>query len=226
MMILMIMQEEMSLCMMMRSSRTEPPDLSSCVAKTTDDMIESLVCPPPPSDCPLNEEAISSLIVPAPKWNKESISPDGESTAPPSDRSDRSSGHMTSDRGSGLLQSERSSGHLHSSERDSGIGGITIGPISRSRGTNGQPVGGDMIIGNQPPLDVDAILRQQQSRQSADGSMCRSPIENRKSSPTESDGSVPSQQVTPSRQLTDTEKLRKVITELIETERTYVKVKK
>ena len=225
-MMILIMQEEMSLCMMMRSSRTEPPDLSSCVAKTTDDMIESLVCPPPPSDCPLNEEAISSLIVPAPKWNKESISPDGESTAPPSDRSDRSSGHMTSDRGSGLLQSERSSGHLHSSERDSGIGGITIGPISRSRGTNGQPVGGDMIIGNQPPLDVDAILRQQQSRQSADGSMCRSPIENRKSSPTESDGSVPSQQVTPSRQLTDTEKLRKVITELIETERTYVKVKK
>ena len=31
-------------------------------------------------------------------------------------------------------------------------------------------------------------------------------------------------QVTPSGQLTDTEKLRKVITELIETERTYVKV--
>ena len=76
----------MSLCMMMRSSRTEPPDLTSCVAKTTDDMIESLVCPPPPSDSALNEEAISSLIVPAPKWNKESVSPDGESTAPPSDR--------------------------------------------------------------------------------------------------------------------------------------------
>ena len=208
--------------MMMRSSRTEPPDLTSCVAKTTDDMIESLVCPPPPSDSALNEEAISSLIVPAPKWNKESISPDGESTAPPSDRSDRSSGHVTSDRGSGLLQSERSSGHLHSSERDSGIGGITIG--SRGRGSNGYTVGGDMIIGNQPPLDVDAILRQQQqSRQ--DGNMCRSPIDNRKSSPTESDGSVPSQQVTPSRQLTDTEKLRKVITELIETERTYVKVR-
>ena len=29
----------MSLCMMMRSSRTEPPDLTSCVAKTTEDMI-------------------------------------------------------------------------------------------------------------------------------------------------------------------------------------------
>ena len=34
-----------------------------------------------------SQEAISSLIVPAPKWSKESVSPDGESTAPPSDRS-------------------------------------------------------------------------------------------------------------------------------------------
>ena len=34
-----MLQEEMSLCMMMRSSRTEPPDLTSCVAKTTEDMI-------------------------------------------------------------------------------------------------------------------------------------------------------------------------------------------
>ena len=90
---------------------------------------------------------------------------------------------MTSDRGSGLIQSERSSAHLHSSERDSGIGGITIGPVSRARGSvgNGFGVSGDMIIGNQPPLDVDAILRQQQTRSSADGSLCQSP-ENRKSS--------------------------------------------
>merc|ERR1719336_1043083 len=203
-----VLQEEMSLCMMMRSSRTEPPDLTSCVAKTTDDMIESLVCPPPPSEGALNEEAISSLIVPAPKWNKESLSPDGESTAPPSDRSDRSSGHLTSDRGSGLLQSERSSGHLHS-ERDSGIGGMSLGP-ARARATSNGHVG-DMIIGNQPPLDVEAILRQQQSRQSP-------PTES-----SEGSSQTPSQQVTPSRQLTDTEKLRKVITELIETERTYVK---
>ena len=33
-------------------------------------MIESLVCPPPPSDVALNEEAISSLIVPAPGWSE------------------------------------------------------------------------------------------------------------------------------------------------------------
>merc|ERR1719340_212719 len=80
-----------------------------------------------------------------------------------------------------------------------------------------------MIIGNQPALDVDALLRQQQARQAADGSLCRSPIENRKSSPTGSDGSAQSQQLTPSRQLTDAEKMRKVVVELVETERTYVK---
>ena len=158
--------------------------------------------------------------MPAPKWSKESVSPDGESTAPPSDRSDndddddddnndddrsdRSSGHLTSDRGSGLLQSERSSGHLHSSERDSGIGGITIGPVVSTRGpravTNGDM--GDMIIGNQPALDVDAIIRQQQGGVRGPGEngqaaiRCRSPgTENRKSSPVESEGSAASQQV-------------------------------
>ena len=48
-----------------QSSRTEPPDLTSCVARpvnTTDDMIDSLVCPPPPSEGPLNEEAISKGV--------------------------------------------------------------------------------------------------------------------------------------------------------------------
>jgi hypothetical protein len=33
-----------------------------------------------------------------PVADKETVSPDGESTAPPSDRSDRSSGHLTSER--------------------------------------------------------------------------------------------------------------------------------
>ena len=36
------------------------------------------------------------------------------------------------------------------SERDSGIGGITIGPVARSRGSNG-----DMIIGNHDGNDGD-----------------------------------------------------------------------
>lgn len=39
--------------------------------RVTDDMIDSLVCPPPPSDPPImSEEMISGLIVPAPGWSK------------------------------------------------------------------------------------------------------------------------------------------------------------
>lgn len=53
--------------------------------------------------------------------------------------------------------------------------------------------------------------------------ICRSPGETRKSSPTGSVVSSHSQVLTPSRQLSDAEKLKKVICELIETERTYVK---
>ena len=40
------------------------------------------------------------------------------------------------------------------SERDSGIGGITIGPVARSRGSNG-----DMIIGNHDEKDGDGDHR-------------------------------------------------------------------
>ncbi len=77
-----VLQEELTLCMMLRSSRKgkflkkkwifndhlplkytflDPPRQHSSV-----DIIESLVCPPPPIDNSINEDAISSLIVPAP----------------------------------------------------------------------------------------------------------------------------------------------------------------
>jgi T-lymphoma invasion and metastasis-inducing protein 1 len=65
-----VLQEELALCMMMRSSRTEPPDLVG-IMRATDDIIESLVCPPPPSEPPaISEEMISGLIVPAPGWSR------------------------------------------------------------------------------------------------------------------------------------------------------------
>lgn len=57
-----------------RSSRTEPPELPKA-SRVTDDMIDSMVCPPPPSDPPvMSEEMISGLIVPAPGWSKYSRS--------------------------------------------------------------------------------------------------------------------------------------------------------
>lgn len=53
---------------------------------------------------------------------------------------------------------------------------------------------------------------------------CRSPVE-RRSSPTGSITSTQSQsQLTPSSQLSDGERLKKVILELVDTEKTYVKV--
>nr|XP_027218934.1 protein still life, isoforms C/SIF type 2-like [Penaeus vannamei] len=161
-----VLQEELALCLMMRSSRTDPPDLASLM-KTTDEIIESLVCPPPPTETSLNEEMISRMIVPAPTWSKailpgkEPASPDGF-PPPASDTSERS---------------------------------------------------------NVSSLEIENFLRQNSELSGC----CRSPVE-RRSSPTGSIASTQSQsQLTPSRQLSDGERLKKVILELIDTERSYVK---
>ena len=95
-----VLQEELTLCMMLRSARTgtsnswstknniffydfiskiknfltDPPVISALASGRNVDMIESLVCPPPPTDNSINEDAISSLIVPAPGKRKEFFS--------------------------------------------------------------------------------------------------------------------------------------------------------
>uniref|UniRef100_A0A182IRI1 T-lymphoma invasion and metastasis-inducing protein 1 n=1 Tax=Anopheles atroparvus TaxID=41427 RepID=A0A182IRI1_ANOAO len=168
-----VLQEEQALCMMMRSSRTEPPDLVG-IMRSTDDIIESLVCPPPPSDPPvISEEMISGLIVPAPGWRKEVYSPEVESSPAPSSNDP----------------------HLSAMDRSK--------PSSRTSS-----------------FEIENLLK---SAEQVTG-FCRSPQETRKSSPT---GSVASSMsnvmLTPSRQLTDAEKLRKVILELVDTEKSYVK---
>lgn len=60
-----VLQEELSLCMMLRSCRTEAPEMAA-VVRSTDEYIESLVCPPPPTDGSLSEEMLGKLIVPSP----------------------------------------------------------------------------------------------------------------------------------------------------------------
>ncbi|XP_049290284.1 protein still life, isoforms C/SIF type 2 isoform X2 [Anopheles funestus] len=174
-----VLQEEQALCMMMRSSRTEPPDLVG-IMRSTDDIIESLVCPPPPSDPPvISEEMISGLIVPAPGWRrsciagKEVYSPEVESSPAPSSNDPH------------LLAMDRSK------------------PSSRTSS-----------------FEIENLLK---SAEQVTG-FCRSPQETRKSSPTGSvASSVSNVMLTPSRQLTDAEKLRKVILELVDTEKSYVK---
>ncbi|XP_030373130.1 protein still life, isoforms C/SIF type 2 isoform X6 [Scaptodrosophila lebanonensis] len=166
-----VLQEEQSLSMMMRSSRTEPPDLVG-IMRVTDDMIDSLVCPPPPTDPPvMSEEMISGLIVPAPGWNgtgKDLYSPEAESSPAPS---------FVEPTGAQLAV----------------VGGV-VKATSRTSS-----------------FEIENLLKTAEQ-------------ETRKSSPTGSvTSSVSTTALTPSRQLTDAEKLRKVVMELVDTERTYVK---
>ncbi|XP_043071617.1 protein still life, isoforms C/SIF type 2 isoform X4 [Drosophila grimshawi] len=182
-----VLQEEQSLSMMMRSSRTEPPDLVG-IMRVTDDMIDSLVCPPPPTDPPvMSEEMITGLIVPAPGWNgtgKDLYSPEAESSPAPS-----------------FVEPTVA-------QLAVGAGGVISGlgvakPTSRTSS-----------------FEIENLLK---TAEQVTG-FCRSPQETRKSSPTGSvTSSVSTTALTPSRQLTDAEKLRKVIMELVDTERTYVK---
>ncbi|XP_026485972.2 protein still life, isoforms C/SIF type 2 isoform X12 [Vanessa tameamea] len=158
-----VLQEELSLVMMMRSSRTEPPELSGVMRAATDDIIDSLVCPPPPSEPPvISDDMISGLIVPAPAWSKELYSPEAETH-----------GDAT-----------------------------TTGPPKVSSRTNS--------------FEIENLLK---SAEQVTG-WCRSPADTRRGSPT---GSLTSAAVTPSRHLSDADKLRKVLMELVDTERAYVK---
>ncbi|XP_044575823.1 protein still life, isoform SIF type 1 isoform X4 [Cotesia glomerata] len=170
-----VLQEELALCMMMRSSRTEPPDVTPGIVRVTDD-IESLVCPPPPTDPPvISEEMISGLIVPAvPGWSKES----------------GGGGYIMHD-GAFTMKDCISGSQLENNKQTSRTNSFEIENLLKTA---------EQVTG-----------------------ICRSPSETRKSSPTGSVVSSHSQVLTPSRQLSDAEKLKKVICELIDTERTYVK---
>ncbi|KAL4706580.1 hypothetical protein ACJJTC_015778, partial [Scirpophaga incertulas] len=159
-----VLQEELSLVMMMRSSRTEPPELSGMMRAATDDIIDSLVCPPPPSEPPvISDDMISGLIVPAPAWSKELYSPDADAHGD----------------------------------------GTSSGPPKVSSRTNS--------------FEIENLLK---SAEQVTG-WCRSPADTRRGSPT---GSVVSGAAgTPSRHLSDADKLKKVLLELVDTERAYVK---
>ncbi|KAL0840359.1 hypothetical protein ABMA28_015620 [Loxostege sticticalis] len=160
-----VLQEELSLVMMMRSSRTEPPELSGMMRAATDDIIDSLVCPPPPSEPPvISDDMISGLIVPAPAWSKELYSPEADAH---------------------------------------GGDSMNAGPPKVSSRTNS--------------FEIENLLK---SAEQVTG-WCRSPSDTRRGSPT---GSVVSAAAgTPSRHMSDADKLKKVLLELVDTERAYVK---
>ncbi|XP_039488484.1 protein still life, isoform SIF type 1 isoform X13 [Drosophila santomea] len=192
-----VLQEEQSLSMMMRSSRTEPPDLVG-IMRVTDDMIDSLVCPPPPTDPPvMSEEMITGLIVPAPGWNgtsKDLYSPEAESSP------------ATSFVDPAAMAAQLAVGGMGGM---GGVGGVVVGGLGVAKPTS-----------RTSSFEIENLLK---TAEQVTG-FCRSPQETRKSSPTGSvTSSVSTTALTPSRQLTDAEKLRKVVMELVDTERTYVK---
>lgn len=83
-----VLQEELSLCMMLRSCRSEAPEMAAAV-RSTDEYIESLVCPPPPTDGAISEEMLGKLIVPSPHWTTsphDHMSHPGHSNSRPSSR--------------------------------------------------------------------------------------------------------------------------------------------
>ncbi|KAF9798807.1 hypothetical protein SFRURICE_020371 [Spodoptera frugiperda] len=161
-----VLQEELSLVMMMRSSRTEPPELTGVMRAATDDIIDSLVCPPPPSEPPvISDDMISGLIVPAPAWSKELYSPDTDAH---------------------------------------GGDSVNTGPPKVSSRTNS--------------FEIENLLKKFLFRV---GTIRSRGDSQARGSPT---GSVASAAAgTPSRHLSDADKLRKVLLELVDTERAYVK---
>uniref|UniRef100_T1ITC4 T-lymphoma invasion and metastasis-inducing protein 1 n=1 Tax=Strigamia maritima TaxID=126957 RepID=T1ITC4_STRMM len=179
-----VLQEELLLCMMMRSCRTEPPDFVN-IMKTTDEFIEQLVCPPPPSDSALSEEMITA---------QEKVSPDMDSMP--------------------LTTSSQEIHPKHSSEQIENLLKLRPAVYHSSPSLFS-------LYAECHPLTAEQVTE-----------YCRSPmLERRKSSgtppPPSSTGMTPATSATllpiaPTRQLTDAEKLRKVISELVDTEKTYV----
>ncbi|GAB6032814.1 hypothetical protein CHUAL_012017 [Chamberlinius hualienensis] len=161
-----VLQEELSLCMMMRSCRTEPPEYTNLM-KSTDDYIEQLVCPPPPNDSALSEEMITGLIVPSPAWAQERMA-------------ERKLRGLSSKQSS---ETEQESSNVSSEQ-------------------------------------IETLLK---TAEQVTSEYCRSPLPNQRR-PTPPPSTTPPAVVNVStgRQMTDAEKLRKVIMELVDTEKTYV----
>ncbi|RWS12669.1 hypothetical protein B4U79_00153 [Dinothrombium tinctorium] len=183
-----VLQEELSLCMMLRSCRTEPPELCSTV-RSTDEYIESLVCPPPPSDGHITDEMIGKLIVPSPLWVQERNRVNAAGTG------------------------------------SSSTAASTVKPAQGSMGSSGTvslplPVSGEQI--------AETLLKTAEQVTSEYSKPQAKAISDLKfNHPTsisqQSSEEIGDTQYVPRRPpLSDADKLRKVIRELVDTERTYV----
>ena len=65
-----ILVEAASICMTIRSCRTERPVNTTPLMEHADVYIDNMVCPPPPSQNRISDKIIDELIIPAPNWGK------------------------------------------------------------------------------------------------------------------------------------------------------------
>mgnify|MGYP001553936895 CR=1 FL=1 len=65
-----LLVETASSCMTIRSCRTERPVNTTLLMAHADLYIDSLTCPPPPSQSRISDKAIGEMIVPAPNWGE------------------------------------------------------------------------------------------------------------------------------------------------------------
>ena len=59
-----------TICLTIRSCRTDRPVNTTQLMEHADMYIDSLTCPPPPSQSRISDKVIGELIVPAPNWGK------------------------------------------------------------------------------------------------------------------------------------------------------------
>ncbi|XP_077540486.1 guanine nucleotide exchange factor still life isoform X3 [Haemaphysalis longicornis] len=192
-----VLQEELSLCMMMRSSRTEPPDLASAM-RTTDDYIESLVCPPPPSDNVLSDEMIGKLIVPSPIWGSQERSPDTSGRPTPSPVPPQDQSGLSCDQIESLLKVIEDSCKKTAEQ----VTEYCRVPVERRRSS---------LAGGLPSVAAAAAAAAAQQQQAVP------------TQPLVSAAVAGASVGQTSKHMSDVERLRKVILELVDTERTYVK---
>lgn len=179
-------------------------DWSTAVSEDASTTLSFQVCPPPPCDDVLSEEMIGKLIVPSPIWgSQETRSPDTSGRPTPSPV------QVCEPSGATGLSSEQMESLLKVIEDSCKKTAEQVTEYCRGGDRRRSSLGGSQI--------------NLQSVQAAPGPGLGQ-LGSLGQYPTSASFAGPTPQTTITKQMSDAEKLRKVILELVDTERTYVKV--
>lgn len=224
-----VLQEELSLCMMLRSCRSEAPEMAAAV-RSTDEYIESLVCPPPPTDGAISEEMLGKLIVPSPHWTTSPHDHVSHLGHPNSRPSSRLKHHATTGI---MIPSLVTSGEQIAETLLKSAEEVTS-EYCRQMPSSGRPVPSSMMAAASTPhvlhttqLQIHPGLSSSASTSLMTPALLAETVASLSAAAVASSGQSSSSSAgyARTRPLTEAEKLRKVIKELIDTEGTYVEVR-